>query len=300
MHGIRLPIAAAPINIAARTAGSLVAYAFSKIFWAIAQPSTALLLLCIAGALICLWRPLSVWGRGLLTAGVAGFAACAFLPIGAWLMWPLEDRFPPPSPMPAHVDGIIVLGGAIDRAESAARGHPALNGHAERMTAFVSLARRYPQARLLFTGGNPDLHPSGPTEADVARVLFAGLGLDMHRVVFEERSRNTRENALLSKRLVSPQPGQTWLLVTSAADMPRAVGCFRAVGWAVIAYPVDYRTRQGSLGSTLGLVAGLRDVDWAAHEWIGLIYYRMRNWTSSQFPDPNAAEERQNSHQLTG
>ncbi len=176
-----------------------MAYAFSKIVWAIAQPSTALLFLCIAGALICLWRPLSGWGRGLLTAGVFGLAACAFLPVGTWLLRPLEDRFPPPNPMPAHVDGIIVLGGAIDRAESAARGRPALNGHAERMTAFAALARLYPDARLAFTGGNPDLYSSGPAEADAARVFFAGLGVDVHHIAFESRSRNTRENALLSK-----------------------------------------------------------------------------------------------------
>ncbi len=277
-----------------RIAGCIVAYAFSKIFWAIAQPSTALLLLCIAGALICLWRPLSVLGRCLLAAGVFGLAACALLPVGTWFMRPLEDRFPPPKPMPAHVDGIIGLGGAMDRAESATQVVPALNGHAERMTAFVALARRYPQARLLFTGGNPDLYSSGPTEADVARVFFSGLGLDIHHIAFENRSRNTRENALLSKRLANPRFGQTWLLVTSAADMPRAIACFRAVGWPVTAYPVDYHTRQTTAGAIPGLVSGMRNVDWATHEWIGLAYYWVRGWTPSLFPHPALAPSQEN------
>jgi uncharacterized SAM-binding protein YcdF (DUF218 family) len=198
-------------------------------------------------------------------------------------MRPLEDRFPRLRWMPAHVDGIIVLGGAIDLRESVDHGMPELNQRAERMTAFVALARLYPHARLVFTGGNPDLLAAGPTEADVARVFFKGLGLDPRRVAFEGKSRNTRENALLSKRLVNPGPHQEWILVTSAADMPRAVGCFRAVDWPIIAFPVDYHTRQGLVP---GLVSGLRDVDWATHEWIGLVYYRSRGWTSSLFPGP--------------
>ncbi len=201
-------------------------------------------------------------------------------------MGPLEDRFPPLRQMPARVDGIVVLGGAIDLKESADRGMPALNERAERMTAFVALARLYPHARLVFTGGNPDLLSAGPTEAEVARVLFAGLGLDPHRLVFEAKSRNTRENALFSRRIENPRPGQIWLLVTSAADMPRAVGCFRAVAWPVLAFPVDYHTRHRDMGGVPGLVAGLKEFDWAAHEWIGLVYYRSRGWTSSLFPGP--------------
>jgi uncharacterized SAM-binding protein YcdF (DUF218 family) len=139
---------------------------------------------------------------------------------------------------------------------------------------------------LVFTGGNPDLLSAGPTEAEMARVFFAGLDLNSQRLVFEAKSRNTRENALFSRRIENPRPGQIWLLVTSAADMPRAVGCFRGVAWPVIAFPVDYHTRQREMSGVPGLVAGLKDVDWAAHEWIGLVYYRSRGWTSSLFPGP--------------
>ena len=128
-------------------------YIFSKLFWAVAQPSTLLLLVCIAGAVISLWRSRSVWGRGLLISGVVGLSTCALLPVGNWLMRPLEDRFPPQRQLPAHVDGIVVLGGAINLKESADRGTPALNERAERMTAFMALARLYPHARLVFTGG---------------------------------------------------------------------------------------------------------------------------------------------------
>ena len=79
-------------------------------------------------------------------------------------------------------------------------------------------------------------------EAAATRGCSSRDGLDARRILVETRSRNTYENAVYSKELAQPQPGQIWLLVTSANHMPRAVGCFRAVGFDVIPYPVDYDT----------------------------------------------------------
>jgi uncharacterized SAM-binding protein YcdF (DUF218 family) len=269
-----------------------VLFVLSKIVSALTLPSRLLPLLWIAGASIVLWRRDSRWGRGLLVAGVAGIAACAVLPVGTWLLGPLESRFPPLHAMPAQIDGIIVPGGAIDVKASAAQEMPALNERADRMTAFAALARRYSRARLVFTGGNSDLIASGPTEADVARSLFVAFGLDLRRITFEAKSRNTRENALFSKQLVHPGLHEDWLLVTSAADMPRAIGCFRVVGWPVVAFPVDYHTQEWHLGEIPGMASELRNLDWAAHEWIGLIYYRLRGWTPSLFPGPAATKKK--------
>jgi uncharacterized SAM-binding protein YcdF (DUF218 family) len=253
-------------------------YALSKIGWMLLRPSSILLVLCLSGLLLNWWQSRCAWGRRLLLTGVAGLAACAILPIGALLLRPLENRFPPLNPLPRNVDGIIVLGGAIDTVASAAQSWPALNDHADRMTAFGALARAYPRARLVFTGGDASLISGGTTEAQIARKLFAGLGLDLKRIRFEDRSRNTRENALFSQRMVAPRPGERWLLVTSAADMPRAIGCFRAIGWLVTAFPVDYHAQRWTI--LPGLVTGLREVDWGVHEWMGLVYYRARGWTS--------------------
>ena len=123
-----------------------------------------------------------------------------------------------------------MLGGAVDQNLTEARGIPALNGAAERMTEFVVLARRYPEAKLVFTGGQGSLVHGGTTEADVARRLFDALGVPEARVTYEDEARNTWENALLTRRLVEPKPGETWLLVTSASHMPRSVGAFRQAG----------------------------------------------------------------------
>jgi uncharacterized SAM-binding protein YcdF (DUF218 family) len=233
------------------------------------------------------WRAHSSWGWRLLLIGVGGLAACAIFPVGTWLLRPLEDRFSQPRPMPERVDGIVLLGGAIDLDESADRGMLALNARAGRMIDFVALARRYPHAQLVFSGGDPRLFPTGLTEADVARGAFFRLGIDPSRIIFEKASRNTHENATLSKSLVHLTPGQHWLLVTSAAHMPRAVGCFRAVHWSVIPYPVDYHTKQQTIDMFPGPVTGLQQVDLATREWLGLVYYWMRGWILSLFPAPD-------------
>jgi uncharacterized SAM-binding protein YcdF (DUF218 family) len=246
----------------------------------------ALLLLALGGFVLLTRTRNSRFGFALLAVGVAGFAVCAFLPVGTWLLRPLEDRFPRMSTAGDRVDGIVLLGGAIDLSTSMDRGTPTLNMRAARVTAFVALAKHFPDAQLVFTGGNSTPGSTRGSEADVVRGLTTGARISPERVIFEQRSRNTRENALLAKTMARPVVGQRWLLVTSAADMPRAVGCFRAVGWPVIPFPVDYHTQKESAGLMPGLVGGLETVDWAAHEWVGLVYYRARGWIPSLFPGP--------------
>ena len=249
---------------------------------------TALLVECaVLGLLLARWRV----GRALLAAAIAAQAACLALPVDAWAIRPLEDRFPQVTMYPGRVDGIVVLGGAIDDLTSLDRGTPTLNSAANRMTTFVELARRYPQARLVFTGGSGALEQGVSKEADHARVLFGRLGLPPERVLFEDASRTTRENALDTAGLVDPRPGERWVLVTSASHMPRAVGVFRKVGWTVLPWPVGYQSRDHVAARAQSLGHKLSVLDWAAHEWIGLVAYRLRGWTDSVFPSPDIARD---------
>jgi uncharacterized SAM-binding protein YcdF (DUF218 family) len=244
------------------------------------RPSMLVFICCIVGLVLTLRRRRV--GRWFLLAGIGGLAAFAVLPLATWMLRPLEQRFP--VPQLEKVDGIIVLGGAISLARSVNHGSPQLNGMAGRMTAFAMLARRYHGARLLFTGGSGDPLDQSHNEAEYARGLFAGLGL--RGVQYESRSRNTHENAVFGKQMMRPKPSETWLLVTSAADLPRAVGSFRGAGWQVTAYPADFHTLRGGSGFFPGIVSGLGEADWAMHEWIGLVVYRLRGWTPELFPGP--------------
>ncbi len=260
----------------------------SKVFWAVAAPGNLLLILLCAGVGLLLAGRAQA-GLWLTAAATAALLVVAVVPVGAWLMAPLEDRFARPDPLPARVDGIIVLGGMVDPGLSRRRGDPALNGAVERLIEFFALARRHPKARLVFTGGSGSLLEQQYREAAVARDVATRLGLPADRVVWERESRNTWENAVESRALVDPQPGETWLLVTSAFHMPRAVGVFRAAGWPVVPYPTDYRIDPADRRRPgFDLTEGLSALNAATREWIGLVVYALTGRSSAILPAPDA------------
>lgn len=267
-------------------------YAVSKILWFIFEPSNFLILLALIGLALTLSKRRRTAGLRLTAVAVILLAIAGISPLGNILLEPLEDRFPVWTPAQGPPDGIIVLGGVINPGTSVGRGRPQLNESAERITAAVELAQRYPSARVVFSGGNGDLldqNEPGLKEADQALILLQQLGVPRARITIERRSRNTWENAVFTKALIMPQPGQHWLLITSAAHMPRAVGCFRKAGFPVEPYPVDWRT-YGPTGKYYGWFEsasdGLKRVDHATHEWVGLAAYWLTGRSSALFPAP--------------
>jgi uncharacterized SAM-binding protein YcdF (DUF218 family) len=262
-------------------------FVLSKVLGFLALPSNFLAMVALAGAVLLATR-FARLGRGLLIAGAVLLAIAGWSPLGAMITQPLEDRFPPYRDDGTPVAGIIVLGGALDNMVSGARNDVTLNDAAERMTEAVLLARRHPEARLIFTGGEGALIPIGTTEAAIARRFFADLGLPPERTVFESDSRSTAENASNVKSLIGAKPAGRWLLVTSAWHMPRSIGAFRAVGMDLTAYPVDYRTR-GPIDDVLPsawVSQGLSRVDMASREWIGLVTYYLTGRSAELLPSP--------------
>jgi uncharacterized SAM-binding protein YcdF (DUF218 family) len=118
--------------------------------------------------------------------------------------------------------------------------------------------------------------------------VLESLGIPRARITLEDRSRNTVENAVLSKAIAQPKPGERWLLVTSAHHLPRAVGVFRKAGFPVEAYPVDWRTRgvDDVLRPFATVGDGLRRSDTAVREWVGLAVYWLTGRSSELFPGP--------------
>ena len=244
---------------------------------------TALMVECaLLGLILSRWRI----GRFLLVLGIGALTACLILPVDSWAVRPLEDRFPAVTVPPDKVDGIVVLGGAIDDLTSRDRGTPTLTSAANRLTTFVILAHRYPQAKLVFTGGSGAIEQGVSNEAEFARILLEQLGLPPDRVIFENTSRTTWENAVNSEALVKPQPGENWILVTSASHMPRAVGVFRKIGWSLLPWPVGYQSRDHLTDHPQSMGRKLEVLDWAVHEWIGLTAYYLQGRTSAWFPAP--------------
>ena len=263
-------------------------YVVSKVGWFFATPSNLLPALALLGLLVALHPRARRLGLGLAAAAAAMVLAAGLSPLANGLILPLEERFPPYAEDGAPVAGVIVLGGAVQGDLSEARGTLQVNEAAERVVALADLARRHPQARIVFTGGGAALIQDEPSESDVLARFAATLGVARERILFENASRTTAENAGLTRRLVAPQPGERWLLVTSAWHMPRSVGTFRQAGFTVTAYPVDYRTRGArDLWKPFDSVSeGLRRLDLAAKEWIGLAGYRLTGRTDALFPAP--------------
>ena len=264
-------------------------FVLSKTLGIMMLPTNFLIGLGIVGLVLRFTRLASL-GRKLVFASIALLAFCGFSPLGNWLLYPLEQRFPPWDASRGAPDGIVVLGAAIDPELSAARGVPAFGSTVDRIVATAGLARRFPNARILYSGGNANLVSDDTAkEADYAVSVFESLGISRDRLIIERRSRNTLENAEFSKVLAAPKHGERWLLVTSAFHMPRSVGLFRRAGFAAEPYPVDWRTgghRDDLLKFSVYAFEGLGRVEIAAREWMGLIAYRISGKTDQFLPGP--------------
>lgn len=262
-------------------------YFVSKIVWFFLTPSNSLVTLVLLGLWLMRGKR-AVLGARLAAVGGVGLLVAGLSPLGNALILPLEERFPTFRDDGAPVHGFIVLGGTFDTEATNARGQMALNETGERLIALGELARRYPAARIIYAGGGSEFTPDTTPEATLVENTAGSLGVAPARIAYDRQSLNTFENALYAKKIARPQPGERWLVVTSAFHMPRTVGVFRKVGFEVVPYPVDYRTAGSvSLLRPFGFVGeGLRRTDIAAKEWIGLLSYRLSGKTKEVFPAP--------------
>lgn len=262
-------------------------YVLSKLLWYAAAPSNVMAGLVVAGTAL-LWMGSFKVARRLLTLGALLFVAFGLLPGARLLLAPLEERFPAWKDDGQPIAAIVVLGGAIETRLSEKRGQLGLNDFAERMTAMGDLARRYPTVPVIFTGGAGSFGNGDVSEAEVVRTHIAEFGLPPGRVQFEDRSRNTLENARFTRPMLDLKRGDRVLLVTSAFHMPRSVGLFRAEGIDVVACPVDYQeSGPEDLWRLSGSISGaLTRTDIAVREYIGLVAARVLGHSRELFPGP--------------
>lgn len=248
----------------------------SKLLSFATQP-LAWVMIFLLGGLLCM----SVHRRG--GVGLCWTALCVLLLTG-WtlpadtLLRQLEDQHPPPvagSDLQKYT-GLVVLGGALEPGYVwLTHDQIALNDAAERMIVPIALMQRYPHLRVLFTGGEGEMVSTGPKEAARAKVFFDNMGILPQRVLYESVSRNTHENAVFSAAVPGVNPADSWLLLTSAYHMPRALATFRKAGWNVTPYPVDYQTGTSTSWTNYSLTRNPKKWHLALHEMAGLIAYRL-------------------------
>lgn len=262
----------------------------SKIIWLLVSPDSLLLILTII-SLVLLYIGKIQLAKKTLTITSFLFIIIALFPVGEWLLYPLESHFNPPSSLPKNIDGIVVLSGAESPELSHIWNQVELGAAAERNLAFLNLARKYPTAKLIFTGGTGSLTKQQYKAADVAERLFKQQNFDISRVIFERKSRNTYENAIYSKEIAKPLKNENWLLITTSWHMPRSIGIFCKAGWPVRPYPVDHQTNKYNLFRIdFDLSNNLDVLKTGIKEWLGLFAYYLSGKTTSILPDTCASK----------
>lgn len=257
----------------------------AKIIWFLIRPDRLFLILLTLSLILFYLGKLQTAKKLLLVLLVCAWTF-SVLPIGEWISYPLNSRFATNPELPERVDGIIVLGGAVNTLRSAQWNQLQLNKRADRLAHWLALAARYPEARLLFTGGNGTPFAQLPSEAGILNDFVKDRLLDPERLILEDESRNTAENVAYSHRLVKPRPGENWVLITSASHMPRAVGLFCKQDWPVIPYPVDHNSApQIMFVPNLDPVSQVENLVWAIYEWTGLISYYLTNKIDRLIPN---------------
>ena len=248
----------------------------AKLAWVLVALDSLLIIWLAVGVLCILlaWQRMAKWllGSLLLVCFTIGL-----FPVGEWLLYSLEKQYPPIRVPAENIDGVIVLGGGEQNAQTFAWQQVSLGSGGERPLALLQMAKLLPATTpIVFTGGTGKMTGQGMSGAEVIERLLIDHGIDPKRVIYEGKSRNTVENAVLSKQLVQPKPEQNWLLITSAFHMPRSVAIFCKQNWQVMPYPVDFRSRKDKLWRVdWDFAKHLKNLNTAYKEWLGIWAYKL-------------------------
>lgn len=257
----------------------------TRIFWLLVQPLSLVVLLLVAGLALS-WLKRRWISRGLIGLALLLLFVCSFTTFGYLLITPLEQRFERPAE-PTQVDGIVVLGGGMDGEVNSVRGGYELNRSGDRLVETLRLALRHPNARIVIAGGPAALVQQEP-EALAGKRFFEAFGIAPERILMDDQSRNTEENAQFARQLAKLGQGETWLLVTSAFHMPRAVGLFRRAEFPVIPWPADYLA-SGAEGVRIKPDQSTENIsvsNLALREWAGLLGYYLTGRIDQILPGP--------------
>ncbi len=257
-------------------------FILSKVLWAFIDPENIIIFSLIIAFALVIFKQHAL-AHKLIYSISAAIIIIALLPIGGWLLYPLETQFGTQPKLPKHIDGIILLGGSFKTQNSQAWNKTQTNRYAGRIHSFITLKHQYPNAKAVFSGGKANIKGTYPAEAFYAQKLFNAMGIN--DVIYESNARNTYENILYSKQIVQPKHGENWIVVTSAFHLPRTIGVFCQQKWPVIPYPADFHTNPDTLFKPgINLNNNLNLLKDAIHEWIGLIAYYLTNKTTALLP----------------
>ncbi len=176
----------------------------------------------------------------------------------------------------------IVLGGYSELSALGNQELHHLSGSGNRFHQALQLFERGVFKSWLLSGGSGRLLSNEKKEAPLVRELLLQLGVEPSNIIVEEKSRNTHENALFSKRIVQDQfPDAQVLLITSAWHMPRAKACFEKEGIDVVPFCTDYKSKKVVFRPEKLLLpdaGALKDWELLIKEWVGYLVYRIKGY----------------------
>jgi uncharacterized SAM-binding protein YcdF (DUF218 family) len=232
---------------------------------------------------------LGIFGLVLLVRGHHGKAGASIL-LGVLILWgsatnavsariliSLEGDFPAiPVEQQPNVDAIVVLGGFTGGGESE-DAIVEINDAVDRLFHGVRLYRAGKAQHVMLLGGAAR---GKLAESHVMAGLLAEFGVSREVMLLEDKSRNTRENALNALAIMKKKGINKILLVTSAFHMHRASAVFEKLGLEVVPAATDYQVQnyepsildwvpdaEALMGTTLGI-----------KEYLGWWVYWFRGW----------------------
>ena len=207
-------------------------------------------------------------------------ALISFFPIGSYLTYIIEKEFHTNTKIPKRVDGILILGGATNPLLFKEFDQISLNDSAERLVESVMIIRKFEKAKVIFSGGSGIVNRSDLGHSQVAKLFYKKMGVDINKIFFEDKSRNTHENIIYSKKIAKPKKNENWLLITSAFHMKRALLIAEKNNWKLIPYAVDFKNiKEFKLTPNLNLLSNLNSFQSGLHEWLGLVSYYLMGRT---------------------
>ena len=253
----------------------------SKIFWLIINPFNIILFLTFCGIVAHHLFPESITYKVIYFLLLMFFIISAVMPTGNFMVFQLEKNFHLQPIIPNQVDGILILAGATNPILSKEYNKINLNGSVERLTEAILLIRKYPRAKIIFSGGSGSIKNQKFTHAKVAKDFFEQFQIDTRKIIFESKSRNTYENILYSKEIANPTYNENWLLITSASHMTRSMNIAKKLDWKFIPYSVDFSMQKKfSWKPSINFLGNIGSFQGASHEWTGLIAYYFLGRTS--------------------
>jgi uncharacterized SAM-binding protein YcdF (DUF218 family) len=226
-------------------------------------------------ALFLLWRRRDRRGRLALLSAAFAFLLVLSFPVTSYLaLGSLEWAYPPMRDRPADAPVIVVLSGSLQPANAEGTRFQPGTDTLYRCLRAAEVYRTSP-CPVLVSGGKVHEGEPGPALAVVMRDFLLTQGVRAEDVILEDVSRTTYENAVECARILREKGVHRVVLVTDAAHMRRAGGCFRKQSVDVVDCSCRYRATRRSLGLTDFLPEGsaVAGTEEAAHEWLGLAWY---------------------------